>query len=114
MFGHGETVVRLRRKLVADPYSQQDTLGDWSDPDRLPIAGVAVAPSSSFSVRDATRSQVSMSMSVYAPAGSDVQPGDRIEAASGVWLLDGAAMDWANPFTGTQFGVELQATRVVG
>ena len=114
MFGHGETVTRLRRKLVTDPYSQQETLGDWSDPDRLTIAGVAVAPSSSFSVRDASRSQVTMSMSVYAPSGADVQPGDRIEAASGVWLLDGAAMDWANPFTGTRFGLEFQVTKAVG
>lgn len=114
MFTAGETVVRLRRKLVLDPYSEQQTLGDWSDPDELPIVGAAVAPSSSFSVRDPSRSQVSYSMSLYAPTGSDVQAGDRIRSASGLWLLDGGAMDWRNPFTGTTFGIELQATRVEG
>ncbi len=40
----GQTVIRERRRLVLDPYSQENTLADWSDPLQLTLEGVAIAP----------------------------------------------------------------------
>lgn len=114
MFSSPEPVTRLRRRLVLDPYSQEYTLADWTDPDRLPIDDAAVGPSSSVLVTDATRQQVDTSVSLYCLADADVEPGDRIVARDRTWEVEGEALAIVNPLTGWRAGREVRLGRVIG
>lgn len=114
MFKHGETVVRLRRQMIADPYSGENTQGSWDDADELPIAGVAIGPSSTQEVMADDRQQLITSMSLYGPQGLDVEPEDRIRARSGLWDVTGEEQQWSNPFTGWDAGSEYQVRKVTG
>lgn len=111
---YGETVVRQRARKVQDPYSKQETKRDWTDPDELPIEGVAIAPSSSQETTSEDRTTVTTSMSLYGPPGMDVLPKDRIRARSGVWEVQGEVADWRNALTGWNPGSEFAVRKVVG
>lgn len=111
---NGETVVRQRASLVADPYSGESTKRDWSSPDELELVGTAIAPSSSTEPVSVDRQQVITSMSLYCGAGSDVLPEDRIRARSGLWQVEGEVGDWRNPFTGWAPGAEFRVKKVAG
>jgi len=111
---YGEDVVRERRRLVLDPYSNEQTLADWSDPDKATIEGVAIAPSSSTEPLQDDRRQVITRMSIYCAPGSDVRPADRIRARTGLWEVVGEIADWHNPFTGWNPGVEFELKKVMG
>ena len=111
---HGETVTRLRRQMVLDPYSQEPTQGTWDAPDELPIVGAAVAPSSTVEPAVDGRQQVVTSMSLYCASGLDIRPADRIRARSGLWDVIGEEQAWSNPFTGWAPGSEYQIRKVVG
>ena len=111
---HGETVVRVRRRMVEDPYSGELTLGSWLNADRLPIEGCAVAPSSTTEAATTNRQTVITSMSVYGPPDMDVLAKDRIESRSGVWDVIGDNAAWVNPFTGWRPGDEFPLKKVTG
>ncbi len=111
---HGETVVRQRARKAIDPYSKQETKRDWSDPDELPIEGVAIAPSSSVETTTDDRRTVTTSMSLYGPPGMDVLSKDRIVARSGVWEVEGEVADYLNAFTGWNPGSEFAIRKVEG
>jgi len=111
---HGEPIVRLRRQLVADPYSGELTQGRWEDAEELPIVGAAVAASSTTEQASPNRQIVITSMSVYGPPGMDVLPADRIRAGSGLWDVTGENAAWMNPFTGWRPGDEFPVKRVSG
>lgn len=102
-FEHGETVVRQRRKTIADPYSGKQTLGDWTNPDEHTLEGAFVASSSTSSTREATRTQLLEEKSLYVTdPGADVLAGDRIKAGGVVYEIDGIPNADVNPFTGWQ------------
>lgn len=111
---HGESVTRLRRVMVVDPYSNEETQGSWDAPDELELAGVAVGPSSTAELNTEDRSTVTTSMSLYGGQGLDVLPSDRIRARSGLWDVVGDEMAYSNPFTGWDAGSEYQLRRVSG
>lgn len=111
---HGETVTRLRRVMVLDPYSQELTQGSWDSPDELTIGGAAIAPSSSVEPSADDRQMVVSNMSLYCASGLDVEPADRIRARSGLWDVVGEEMPWVNPFTGWAPGSEYRLEKVVG
>lgn len=111
---HGETITRLRRKMVEDPYSGELTQGHWEDADELPIDGAAVAASSTTEPALPNRQMVITTMSVYGPPGMDVLPADRIRDSQGLWEVTGENAAWKNPFTGWRPGDELPLKRVVG
>lgn len=111
---HGETVTRLRRTMVLDPYSGEETLGSWDAPDELTIEGVAIAPASSVEPAVDGRQQVVTAMSLYGAQGLDIRPADRIRARSGVWDVVGDEQAWSNPFTGWAPGSEYAIKRAVG
>jgi len=113
-FGHGETVTRLRRSLVLDPYSGEETLGSWESPDELVIPGVAIGPSSSVELNTEDRAQVTTSMSLYGAQGLDIKPADRIRARSGLWDVVGDELAFTSPFTGWAPGSEYRVRRVAG
>jgi len=110
----GETVTRLRRKMVTDPYSQEESLGDWAEPDELPVEGVAIAPSSTVEPVNDSRAQVITQMSIYCGPDEDVLPEDRIRARSGVWEVQGEVQAFPNPLTGWNPGSEFAIKKVHG
>lgn len=111
---HGETVTRLRRAMVLDPYSQEYTQGSWDGAEELEIRGVAIAPASSVEPALDGRQQVVTAMSVYGAQGLDILPADRIRARSGMWDVVGDEQAWSNPFTGWAPGSEYAIKGVAG
>lgn len=111
---HGETVTRLRRQMVLDPYSEEETLGSWEDAAELQLVGVAIGPSSATELTTEDRQQVITVMALYGAQGLDVLPDDRIRARSGLWEVRGEEQAWTNPFTGWSPGSEWQLRKVVG
>ena len=111
---HGETVTRLRRQMVLDPYSGEQTQGSWESASELVIEGVAIAPASSVEPAVDGRQQVVTAMSVYGAQGLDILPADRIRARSGLWDVVGDEQAWSNPFTGWAPGSEYGIKKVSG
>lgn len=109
---HGETVVRLRRKLVHDPYSGEETLSDWEDVDELEIKGVAIAPTSSVEVDEAGRQMVVTGVSVYGASDADIAAEDRLRARSGLWDVVGDYVVWRSPFTDWEPGAQASIRKV--
>lgn len=115
MFPAGEPVVRLRRKEIEDPYSGTITLGDWNDPDELPLEGGYVASSSTSNRRDAARSELLEEKSLYlSDPHADVQSQDRIRAQGLTYQIDGMPSADINPWTGWQPVREIPLKRVSG
>jgi hypothetical protein len=114
-YAHGETVTRLRKQLVTDPYTNKPTAGDWSNPDELPLEGAFVASSSSTSLRNATRTQILTSKSLYLrKADADVREGDRIRAGSHTYSVVAVPAADKNPFTGRRPAVEIPLEEAQG
>lgn len=111
---NGESVVRERPKLIQDPYSGKPTLADWTDPDKIDLEGVAIAPSSSTEPVSDDRQQLTTQMSIYCSSTDDVLPMDRIRASSGLWSVEGEVADWTNPLTGWNPGAEFRIKKVSG
>lgn len=110
MFPFGVTVTRLRRQMVPDPYSGEDTLGSWDDAEESPLEGVALAPLTPEEQATVDAHVARNSMTLYAGHGADILPTDRIRDPEGVvWDVDGFRADWLNPFTGWEAG---SATRL--
>ena len=113
-FAYGESIIRIRRTMVEDPYSGELTQGRWEDANELLIEGAAVAASSTTEQASPNRQMVITSMSVYGPSGMDVLPEDRIRDSRGLWDVTGENFAWRNPFTGWTPGDELPVRRVIG
>lgn len=111
---HGETVVRVRGQLVADPYSGELTKRVWTDPDELELVGVAIAPSTGTETQSVDRNTTTVPMSLYGESGMDVQAQDRIRARTGLWEVEGEVATWDNPLTGWQPGAEFRVKKVKG
>lgn len=110
MFPFGVTVTRLRRRMVPDPYSGEDTLGSWADADEALLVGVALAPLTPEEQATVDAHVARNSMTLLAGHGADILPTDRIRDTEGVvWDVDGYRADWRSPFTGHEFG---SATRL--
>lgn len=108
----GQTVIRERRRLVLDPYSQENTLADWSDPLQLTLEGVAIAPpSSSVEVADVNRTQVITQMSIYCGPDEDILEGDRIRDGSVLWDVEGEVANWKNPLTAGRLALSSASRR---
>lgn len=110
----GETVVRLRRRLIHDPYSNEVTLSDWDDVEELEIRGVAIAPTSSVEVDEAGRQMVVTAVSIYGGLDDDIASHDRLRARSGLWDVVGDYLQWRNPFTGWEPGAQASIKKVAG
>lgn len=110
----GQTVIRERRRLIADPYSQEPTLADWSDPLELTLEGVAIAPSSSVESTAVDRNQVVTQMSIYCGPDEDILAGDRIRDGASLWDVQGEVANWKNPLTGWAPGAEFRIKKVAG
>jgi hypothetical protein len=113
-FPFGTTVIRQRRKVVTDPYSQKQVAGNWDDPDAAEIENAWVASSSSSAVPDAIRSQVTTTKSLYCPPDADVKVGDRIVAGGVTYQVNAKPDADVNPFSGWQPAAEILLKEVSG
>lgn len=111
---NGETVIRLRRQLIRDPYSDEETLGSWEGADEMVIRGVAIAPTSSVEPDADGRQLVVTGVALYCAADEDIQPEDRIRARSGLWDAKGELLTWRSPFTGWEPGAQVSIEKVKG
>ena len=115
---YGETIVRLRAVLVADPYSGEDTKPAWDDeaqpPAELDIPGCAIDPGGSTEPSEVGRESVVTKPTVYAPFGADVLPGDRVVVRGRTWQVDGDPAEWRSPFTGWEPGTVIKLMAVEG
>lgn len=113
-FPYGETVTRLRGTPAFNNYSDEPDGTDWNAPDSLDIPGCGFNPGqSSEPVQDA-RNAVVTQPEVYAPAGSDVLPGDRLVVRGVTYEVDGRPADYRSPFTGWTPGLVIALKEVQG
>ena len=113
-FGAGIVVTRIRRRLIHDPYSGADTLGDWQSADRSRVGPCAFAPSSSTEGREVGRDQVMDYATLYAPSRSDFDVLDRVEVGGAVWEVEGTPAEWQSPYSGREYGVVVSLRRACG
>lgn len=110
---HGESVVRLRAAASPDPYSGENTDLDWSDPDMLLINGVAVEPvNSSEPIDEPGLNRLEVDLRLYVPYQADIWPLDRLVIRDETYTVEGARLDWRNPYTGDTPGSVLDVKRV--
>jgi hypothetical protein len=113
-FAHGQSVTRLRARMVADPYSGENTARSWDDPESLVIENAYVAASSSTRNTSATRAQALTDKSLYCQPDADVRLGDRVVAGGLVYEVDGRPSADTNPFSGWQPIAEISLTNAEG
>lgn len=114
MFAFGETVTRLRGVAVDDPYSDEDTAFDWDAADELDIPGCGVAAGTTTDPNLDARDMVVSDFTVYAPAGTEVFPSDRVIVRGFICEVVGRPFEWRSPYTGWTPGVVVQANVVEG
>jgi hypothetical protein len=103
-FPEGTTVYRDRRREVSSEYVAGETSpGSWSEVDTVELPQAFVASSSSSSLRNATRSQILTSKSLYlTDPTADVRPGDRIRFGTSALYVHVRPEADVNPWTGWQ------------
>ena len=111
---HGETVTRLRAASVLDPYSNELTDLNWDDLDELDIVGVAVEPSASAETVEGGSERLTIDFTLYLPFQADIDPLDRIVVRGETCTVEGARLDWRNPYTGSEPGSVLKYRRMAG
>lgn len=113
-FLYGETVTRLRATAGTDPYSGEDTVLDWSDPDELVITGVAVAPGAFIENAIPDRTRVDIEFTLYGEYGADITPLDRVVVRGLTCEVVGQPQDWPLPFSGGRAGAAIEVRKVAG
>ena len=89
------TITRLRAPSVANRYGDPEP--DWSAATALTVAGCAVQPSGSTEFTDPTRTAVTTRWNLYAPPGTDLAAGDRVDVEGTVYEIDGEPFEWLAP-----------------
>ena len=70
---------------------------DWSKPTSSTVSGCSVQPNTTTRDFDGRTTQVTEGWTLYAPPGSDIKAGDRVEWNSVEFEIDGAPMPWTSP-----------------
>lgn len=107
-----ETITRLRPGSATNRVGA--TIDDWSDPAEFDIDGCAVAPRDAEEDRTGGRQMVIAGFNVYAPAGTEILPTDRLRIRGDDHEVDGEPGVWTNPYTDVTEGVEIRTRRVTG
>jgi hypothetical protein len=116
-----EVVIVHREEPNRDQYGRQTGGGTT----RAKVDGAIVAPRTAEEVTEAGRVAVPVGKTVYLPARGlkaalvvlgepEVDRRDLVEIDSIVYEIDGEPAEWGNPFTDTDWGVEIAAKRVEG
>lgn len=114
MFPHGETVTRLRATTTSDPYSGESIAADWSNPSILEIAGCGIGSAGSIESVQVDRNPVTSDFDVVAPAGADIEAGDRLVIRGLICDVQGRPFAWRSPFSGWAPGMVVRAKIVEG
>lgn len=105
------TVYRLEPATVTNRYG--GTEKDWTDPTRTPIHDVKAAPWREGEDRGDGREGVVIGWTLFAPDGTSLAAGDRVEVLGEVCEIDGHPADWGHGFDWKP-GIEVRARRVEG
>lgn len=71
---------------------------DWAGAERHELRGCSLQPTSTASGgADARVNALSADAVLYAPPGSDLASGDRVEAGGATWSVDGTPFERASP-----------------
>lgn len=73
---------------------------DWSHASQHAVGGCSLQPVSTYTDRVDARSASGITAQLYAPAGSDIERGDRVQSGSLTFSVDGFALSWRSPFGG--------------
>ena len=89
-----ETVTRIRpgKKSL-----RGSTVPDWDNVTTAGIPGCSVQPAASLVSQDGRVLGVSDSFTLYAPPGSDIEAGDRVEWDGTAYLVVSAPHAWTSP-----------------
>lgn len=90
----GETIIRIRRSMVHDPMSGQDTLGSWDDAARTEVHDCLFAPATSDQFPQVELEQLSQLGTLYMRLHADVRPLDRVEVDGALWDVRGRPSNW--------------------
>lgn len=86
-----QSIVRIRPGTKTERGS---TVPDWSKATELTIDGCSVQPASTSLSQDGRVLGVQDGLTVYAPAGVDIQAGDRIRYAGNIYTINGDQLIW--------------------
>lgn len=109
-FPRGETVTIVRPSQATRDEYGNDVAGA---PVEILVVGCAVAPSGAGEDVQA-RDQVSSALTVWMPAGTQVNATDKVRVAGVLYDVDGTSRSWTSAFTGLTAPVEVSLTRVRG
>ena len=113
---HGETVIILRPGAPTgrDEYGVE-TVGP---PEEIPVPGCGIAPrdgnGAGGNEQTQARDTVIIGLTLYAPAGTDLRPTDKVRVAGVLYEVDGQAGAFRSPFTGSAGPVVAALERVTG
>ena len=86
-----QSIVRIRPGTKTERGS---TVPDWSKATELTIDRCSVQPASTSLSQDGRVLGVQDGLTVYAPAGVDIQAGDRIRYAGNIYTINGDPLIW--------------------
>ena len=86
-----DVIYRLRAREDEERGSK---IFDWDMPDRIDIKRCSVQPAETGLSQDGRVLGVNDGITVYAPLGSDIQEGDRVEIDGEVYTLMGLPRKW--------------------
>lgn len=89
-----QTVTRLRATYIEQ---RGTSVRDWSNPDRLEIAGCSLQGSTGSTTWNDDRHPSAADATLYAPPGADIADADRIEYRGTVYAVDGIPVEWESP-----------------
>ena len=87
--------ITVKRAALVD--SRGTKVRDWANAASFAVNGCSVQPSTSSRDFDGRTTQVTEEWTLYAPPGSDLQAGDRIEWNGLTFEINGAPMPWTSP-----------------
>jgi len=88
-------VVTVKRAQMVD--KRGSIVADWSNPQTFDVSGCSVQPQDTVRDFDGRELSVSQSWVLYAPTGSDLEAGDRVEWQDTTFEISGAPMPWTSP-----------------
>lgn len=110
IFANGETVVVVHPTTGAtDDYG--NPIDDWANATRITVENCGLAPRTEPESGSPDAPAAIIGFTLYAPPGTSIATIDRIEARGVTWEVDGIPGEWRNPFTGTDFGLEVALRR---
>ena len=106
MFPHGKTVTLVTTTTT------DDGLGNTTQTDvQVEIPGCAVAPRFAVENSDPRSTPVMVGLTVYMPAGTELDSDDTLRIDGKLWQVDGLPAVWESPFTGWAPGIEVPVKR---